>query len=157
MIGPDHVDALSKVVALIESFRPDIRHWVQVQLNGGSNLGSRPRSNPKFKPRSNPGSNHVRTSGSNLFGEGGKGGEGFELFWQHYPRKQKKQEAVVSYRKINPNQELQALILSAVQQQSRWEQWNKENGRFIPLPSTWLNQQRWTDEPTRLNPDSDDD
>ena len=26
------------------------------------------------------------------------------------------------------------------------EQWQKEGGRFIPNPTTWLNQGRWDDE-----------
>ena len=26
------------------------------------------------------------------------------------------------------------------------EQWKKDNGKFIPYPATWLNQERWTDE-----------
>ena len=27
------------------------------------------------------------------------------------------------------------------------EQWLREGGRFIPNPSTWINQGRWDDEP----------
>jgi hypothetical protein len=26
-------------------------------------------------------------------------------------------------------------------------QWLREGGRFIPNPATWLNQERWGDEP----------
>ena len=27
------------------------------------------------------------------------------------------------------------------------EQWRRENGQYIPNPATWLNQERWNDEP----------
>ena len=26
------------------------------------------------------------------------------------------------------------------------DEWTKNNGQFIPYPSTWLNQKRWEDE-----------
>ena len=26
------------------------------------------------------------------------------------------------------------------------EQWKKDNGKYVPYPATWLNQERWTDE-----------
>ena len=28
------------------------------------------------------------------------------------------------------------------------DQWNRDNGQFIPHPATWLNQRRWEDELT---------
>ena len=37
-------------------------------------------------------------------------------------------------------------LLSAIDQQTRSDQWTRENGRFIPNPATWLNQGRWEDE-----------
>ena len=33
----------------------------------------------------------------------------------------------------------------AVDQQRNSIQWQREEGRFIPLPTTWLNQERWDD------------
>ena len=37
-------------------------------------------------------------------------------------------------------------LLSAVEKQKKSEQWTKNDGQFIPNPSTWLNQGRWDDE-----------
>jgi hypothetical protein len=72
----------------------------------------------------------------------------FLEFWSVYPKKQGKQDALRIYRRLKPNQELQDRILHAVLQQKASEQWNKENGQFIPLPKTWLNRGSWDDEPS---------
>jgi hypothetical protein len=37
------------------------------------------------------------------------------------------------------------VILAAVENQKRSEQWVKDGGQFIPHPATWLNQGRWDD------------
>jgi len=37
-------------------------------------------------------------------------------------------------------------ILNAIEQQKQSEQWSKDGGQFIPLPATWLNNQRWEDD-----------
>ena len=50
--------------------------------------------------------------------------------------------------KVKPTAELHDQIVKAVEVQKQSEQWTRENGRFIPNPSTWLNQGRWDDELT---------
>lgn len=72
----------------------------------------------------------------------------FEKFWSIYPRKAGKGKARDSFRKISPNSELLEKILKAVEQQKKSEQWEKDNGKYIPNPATWLNQGRWDDELT---------
>ena len=37
-------------------------------------------------------------------------------------------------------------MLKAIEKQKGSEQWTKDNGQYIPHPSTWLNQSRWEDE-----------
>ena len=37
-------------------------------------------------------------------------------------------------------------MLVAIDKGKSSKQWNKENGQYIPNPSTWLNQKRWEDE-----------
>ena len=69
----------------------------------------------------------------------------FEQFWAAYPRKVGKGNARQAWSKIKMTDDLFATILNAVEQQKQWEQWQKDNGQFIPLPATWLNQQRWDD------------
>lgn len=67
----------------------------------------------------------------------------FERFWFAYPRKVGKADARKAFAKVKVPVET---LLSAIDQQTRSEQWTTENGRFIPNPATWLNQGRWEDE-----------
>ena len=70
----------------------------------------------------------------------------FNTFWKIYPKKQGKQPAQKSWKKLNPSSELLTTILVAVEQHKKTVNWQKDNGQFIPLPATWLNQRRWEDE-----------
>jgi len=70
----------------------------------------------------------------------------FDEFWKSYPKKIGKGAAEKAYKKIKPTAELQSQILSAVEKAKQTEQWQKQNGQFIPHPATWLNQKRWEDE-----------
>ncbi|WP_273009411.1 hypothetical protein [Spongiibacter tropicus] len=70
----------------------------------------------------------------------------FEEFWSAYPKKSGKGDAQDAWTKINPNAELKAKILWSLEAQKRSHDWTKENGKYIPNPSTWLNQDRWEDE-----------
>lgn len=86
--------------------------------------------------------------------EGGVGGcvsDLFLQFWSAYPRKVGKQDALRIYWKIKPNKELQDRILQAIHEQKASEQWTKEDGRFIPLPKTWLHRGSWDDEPVQID------
>lgn len=71
----------------------------------------------------------------------------FSKFWEVYPKKTGKTEAQKSWLKNKPPIDL---ILKALVWQSRSEQWRKDNGQFVPNPSTYLNQGRWQDEPIQL-------
>ena len=68
------------------------------------------------------------------------------MFWEVYPKKVAKQAAVKAWQKLKPGEELTAIIVESVKQQTHSEQWSKDNGRFIPYPATWLNGERWKDE-----------
>lgn len=70
----------------------------------------------------------------------------FDKFWQAYPKKVSKKQAQKSWKKINPSLELFEKILKALEMVKQTEQWKKDNGKYVPYPATWLNQERWTDE-----------
>jgi hypothetical protein len=72
--------------------------------------------------------------------------ERFERFWSVYPRHIAKQNAKKSFDKLNPDDELLAVMIRAVNEQKKTDQWTKDNGQFIPHPATWINQKRWEDE-----------
>jgi hypothetical protein len=61
-----------------------------------------------------------------------------------YPRKVSKQKAARAWTKIKPT-EIPA-ILASVETWKKTEQWRREGGRFIPYPTTFLNERRWEDE-----------
>lgn len=73
--------------------------------------------------------------------------DGFEEFWQAYPKKTGKGAARRSWRKIRPGKNLTQTILQSVEVHKRSEQWIRDGGRYIPNPATWLNQTRWEDVP----------
>ena len=69
----------------------------------------------------------------------------FEDFWQMYPNKVAKVTAYKTWVKndLNPIAEF---ILSGVKRWKQSDQWERDNGRYIPHPNTFLNQRRWEDE-----------
>jgi len=68
----------------------------------------------------------------------------FETFWTHYPKKVGKKEACKAWGKVKDKPAL-SIILEALIRSKGSDQWLKDNGQFIPNPSTWLNQGRWDD------------
>jgi len=70
--------------------------------------------------------------------------DGFDWFWTIYPRKADKKRAHLAWGKI-PAGFIPA-ILAGVEKAKCSEQWQKNGGRFVPLPSTYLNGRRWEDE-----------
>lgn len=72
--------------------------------------------------------------------------EGFDVFWAVYPKHVGKAAALKAWNKIKPDLNLQRIIFESVLEQKKSDQWNKQNGQFIPYPSTWLNNKRWEDE-----------
>lgn len=74
--------------------------------------------------------------------------DGFDDFWTVYPKKVDKQTARALWDKLAPDNEFKKVIIAAVKRQSQSEEWRKDNGQFVPYPSTWLRRRRWEDEPT---------
>jgi uncharacterized protein YdaU (DUF1376 family) len=70
--------------------------------------------------------------------------DGFDRWWIAYPRKIGKAAAHRAWRKAKGKPPVDKIIES-VNQQKKTEQWQKDNGQFIPHPATWLNQGRWDD------------
>lgn len=72
--------------------------------------------------------------------------DGFAAFWAAYPKKKSKGQALSAWKKLKPDSSLQALILKAVEAQKRSPDWQKDKGKYIPYPATWLNAMAWEDE-----------
>ncbi len=70
----------------------------------------------------------------------------FDLFWSEYPRKQDKAKAKKVWEKLKIDDDLFNIIINKLKEYKQSEQWLKEKGKYIPLPTTWLNGKRWEDE-----------
>jgi hypothetical protein len=70
----------------------------------------------------------------------------FNLFWKEYPKKSAKKNAKSQFVKIVKSKETLDAILQDIRNRMNTQEWIKNNGQFIPFPSTYLNQERWTDE-----------
>jgi uncharacterized protein YdaU (DUF1376 family) len=68
---------------------------------------------------------------------------GFNEFWQQYPKKVGKDAALKSWLKTKAKIDD---VLKALAWQKESDQWLRNDGQFIPNPATYLNQGRWQDE-----------
>lgn len=69
----------------------------------------------------------------------------FDIFWEAYPKKVSKSSAFGIWTRKKLNQHIDAIMVGLNAYKAS-EQWRKDGGAFIPMPSTFLNQERWTDE-----------
>ena len=69
----------------------------------------------------------------------------FEDFWASYPRRQKRDKALREWEELNPNAKLVRTILDAIARQKTCAEWQREGGRFVPVPAKWIHDRRWED------------
>lgn len=69
--------------------------------------------------------------------------EAFTKFWEHYPKKKGKYAAFTEFKKIK-GVSVDTLI-NAVEKQKQSDQWQRDNGQYIPEPERWLKKRRWDD------------
>lgn len=76
----------------------------------------------------------------------------FDKFWELYPRGKRvdKGKAKTAWEKLcrkkdRPNWKTIADAIIAQRKSERWQ-----NSQYIPHPTTWLNQQRWLDDPAEM-------
>lgn len=82
----------------------------------------------------------------------------FDLFWNLYPEKNGKAEALDRWNKLNGERPVIEVILAAIQNQIDWRK-NAAVGEFIPHwknPATWLNKGCWDDVVKTTNKNSID-
>ncbi len=72
--------------------------------------------------------------------------EKFEIFWTAYPNKKGKYKAFGSWKKHNCENGIFETLMSSLEKQKQDTQWTKEDGKYIPHGSTWVNGRHWEDE-----------
>lgn len=103
-------------------------------------------SHTNQEPITNNQSSSLRSEDTNARGADDEP-EPFDVFWTEYPKKVGKGAAQRAWAKIKrPKETLEAMLL-ALAWQKKSEQWTRDGGQYIPNPATYLNQQRWMDEP----------
>jgi len=68
----------------------------------------------------------------------------FERFYEAYPRKRSRNDAVKAFTKLNPDDALLEQILASLEQVKASGEWS--DPKFIPYPASWLNAAGWLDE-----------
>ena len=110
-------------------------------------------SNPN--PNPNPNRNPTRSRKSNLHTipaapagatEGARAREAFSEFWEKYPKKAGRAEALEAYLREEAYLQ-QKTLLAALAEQCKNENWRKERGRFVPRAANWLADHRWEETP----------
>lgn len=82
-----------------------------------------------------------------LKGSGISPGESpFDAFWRAYPRKTGKGDARNKFAKALTKTTFET-IMTALERVKGSAQWQRDGGQYIPHPATWLNQERWDDDP----------
>lgn len=72
----------------------------------------------------------------------------FELFWEKFPNKKKKVEAQRVFERLVKSGTPAQVIIDGIKGNARLE---REEKRFRPYPTTWLNDGGWMDEPDSRN------
>lgn len=72
--------------------------------------------------------------------------DGFATFWEQYPKKVAKSQALKAWNKLKPTGQLMIDLMAGLTQHKASADWQKDGGRYIPHPATWLNDKRWEDE-----------
>ncbi len=72
--------------------------------------------------------------------------QNFEIFWKVYPKRKSKGKAEKAFEKVNPDEQLLQIMLSAIEQAKKSDDWQKASGQYIPYPATWLSAKGWEDE-----------
>jgi hypothetical protein len=71
------------------------------------------------------------------------GGDGFNAFWQEYPKKVDKADARRAWNRLHPSAVLCGEIMAGLRRWKQSEQWSKDGGQFIPYAQKFLNKRRW--------------
>ena len=75
----------------------------------------------------------------------------FDEFWQAYPKKVAKKDALKAWKGIKVSDALKDEIINGVNGWKESKQWCKDDGQFIPYPATFLRQELWKDVPKSMN------
>lgn len=68
----------------------------------------------------------------------------FESFWEIYPKHQDKKKAKQKFLRLCTDEKKYQEIMDGLR--NVLPMWAKKDNKYIPMPTTWLNGERWNDE-----------
>lgn len=72
--------------------------------------------------------------------------EAFENFWNEYPKCKRKGSKADAWKIFKKFEKESSLIISVLQKFKNDQSFLKNDGEFIPAPSSWLNKKHWENE-----------
>ena len=115
----------------------------RLRLESESNPNPNPNRNPTRSRKSNLHTIPAAPAGAT---EGARAREAFSEFWEKYPKKAGRAEALEAYLREEAYLQ-QKTLLAALAEQCKNENWRKERGRFVPRAANWLADHRWEETP----------
>jgi hypothetical protein len=76
----------------------------------------------------------------------GGGMDGFDSFWQQYPRKTAKGRAGRAWKRLKCGA-IADDVLAGLARCKASKDWKGREAKYLPYPATWLNSEGWLDEP----------
>jgi|TARA_Y100000310_G_scaffold333702_1_gene411779 hypothetical protein len=156
-----HLIAIMMLASRTENKLPDNPEWLKSKIGATSKVNILPLIDSGFLEylESNQPLNNVEQDASNPLAKGLQPARPekrqrreereqrtmFGVFWNAYPKKVGKPKALEAWLKIETGL-YQQIIDHVATRAEHDEQWEREDGQFIPYPATFLNQERWEDE-----------
>lgn len=133
-----HREAVSKLPAPSDELQGNCSADA-VQLPGKCSdiTGGKGREGKGSKPMSENSDEEVKKGGFDYPAE-------FLEFWKAYPRKDSKADCLKTWKRKKLGLHLPT-ILADIARRKGGDDWQKSGGQFIPMPATYLNQDRWAD------------
>lgn len=72
--------------------------------------------------------------------------EDFEQFWEAYPKKKSKGDALKAWKQMKKDRPPIDDLLSKIDELMSSKDWQKDGGQWIPYPATWIRAGGWDDE-----------
>lgn len=88
--------------------------------------------------------NNISCNGNSIIEVLSKKEMWFESFWEIYPKHQDKKKAKQKFLKLCTDEKKYQEIMDGLR--NVLPVWAKKDNKYIPMPTTWLNGERWNDE-----------
>lgn len=127
---------------VLDSEKPNQESKVGKNDKKDSNLVGKSESNLVGKTAS------IKTTSFKASLKQGVYSEDFEKFWESYPRCKRKSDKSGTFKTFEKYKSVVTTetLIKILNAQKQDQSWIKQDGEFIPAPTTWLNQKNWEND-----------